>query len=116
MTTDIHGNFYVTTGSNAYPGVGLLEFAADVDGDAVPLRSVSSTEMANFSGYLSVAVDSSGLIYIRATDPYCSAVFVFAADVSGNATPLRVIAGDCPGFDIDGQSRSFSVIQVSPGT
>ena len=98
MTTDVQGNLYVTIGSNA---VAVVEFTADANGDAVPLRSVSSTGMRNFDGLAGVAVDSSGLIYIRATDPYCGAIFVFAADASGNTTPLRV-PGDCPAYDIDG--------------
>ena len=100
MTTDVQGNLYVTIGSNP---VAVVEFAADANGDAVPLRSVSSTGMRNFAGLVGVAVDSSGLIYVRATDPYCGAIFVFAADASGSTTPLRVLGGDCsPAYDIDG--------------
>lgn len=102
MTTDGKGNLYVTAGSETYLGVGLLEFSNNASGDAVPLRYVYSTEMANFDGFLGVAVDSSGLIYIRATDPYCGAIFVFAADASGDTAPLRVIGGGCPNYDIDG--------------
>ncbi|HEV2323965.1 MAG TPA: hypothetical protein VGS10_08435 [Terracidiphilus sp.] len=106
MTTDIQGNLYVTTGGDAFGKAGVLEFAADADGDAMPLRSISS-KMSNFDGFLGVAVDSSGLIYIRTTDPYCGAVFVFAADASGNTTPLRIIGGSCPGGDIDGTIAVF---------
>jgi len=102
MTTDLQGNLYVTTGADAFVGVSVVEFTAEANGDAVPLRSVSSTGMANFAGFLGVAVDSSGLIYIRATYPYCGAIFVFAADASGSTTPLRVLGGDCPAYDIDG--------------
>lgn len=106
MTTDIHGNLYVTTGGDASGNAGVLEFAAGANGDVMPLRSVSSN-MSNFDGFLGVAVDSSGLIYIRATDPYCGAVFVFAADASGKTTPLRIIGGSCPGYDIDGTIAVF---------
>lgn len=107
MATDSQGNLYVTIGSNAYLGVGLLEFSAAANGDAVPIRFLSSTGMANFSGHLGVAVDSSGLIYMRATDPYCGAVFVFAADASGNTTPLRVLGGGCPAYEPDGTIAVF---------
>ena len=106
MTTDIHGNLYVTTSGGALGTVGVLEFTADANGDAAPLRSVSSN-MSNFDGFLGVAVDSSGLIYIRATDPYCGAIFVFAADASGSTTPLRVLGGGCPAGDIDGTIAIF---------
>lgn len=99
MTTDVQGNLYVTVGG--FPGVGVVEFIADANGDAMPIRSVSSPHMGDFTGLLGVAVDSSGLIYIRATDPYCGAIFVFAADASGSTTPLRM-PGDCPAYDIDG--------------
>jgi hypothetical protein len=102
MTTDSKGNLYVTVSGTASSAVGVLEFAAHASGDTSPIRSVSSTEMANFDGLFGVAVDSSGLIYIRATDPYCGAIFVFAADASGSATPLRVLGGECPAYDIDG--------------
>jgi hypothetical protein len=102
MTADVHGNLYVTIDSGGSNGVGVLEFTADAHGDVAPLRSVSSTSMVNFDGLLGVAVDSSGLIYVRATHPYCGAIFVFAADASGSSTPLRVLGGDCPADDIDG--------------
>lgn len=107
MTTDAKGNLYVTIGVTALVGVGVLEFSADANGDIAPLRSVSSTSMENFSGYLGVAVDSSGPIYVRATDPYCGAIFVFAADASGSANPLRVLGGSCPADDIDGTIAIF---------
>lgn len=102
MTVDAQGNLYVTTGVDTLRPVGVLEFAADANGDAAPQRYVSSTAMSNFSVSLGVAVDSSGLIYIRATYPYCGAIFVFAADASGTTTPLRVIGGDCPAYEPDG--------------
>ncbi len=98
MTTDVQGNLYVTLTLNPH---GVLEFAAGANGDAVPLRFVSSPKMSNFDGILGVAVDSSGLIYVRANDPYCGGVFVFAADASGTTAPLRVLAGE-PCYDIDG--------------
>lgn len=102
MTTDVQGNLYVTISGDAFGTVGVLEFIVNANGDAVPLRSVSSPEMSNWDGLLGVAVDSSGLIYIRATAPYCGAIFVFAANSSGSATPLSVLGGDCPAYDIDG--------------
>jgi hypothetical protein len=105
MTTDAKGNLYVAI--DALNGVGVLEFAPAATGDVVPLRSFSSTSMGNFDGFLGVAVDSSGLIYVRATDPYCGAIFVFAADASGSANPLRVLGGSCPGYDIDGTIAIF---------
>jgi hypothetical protein len=98
MTTDVQGNLYVTLTLNPH---GVLEFAAGVNGDAVPLRFVSSSKMSNFDGILGVAVDSSGLIYVRANDPYCGGVFVFAADASGTTDPLSVLSGE-PCYDIDG--------------
>ena len=106
MTTDVQGNLYVTK-YEVPLGVGVVEFTADANGDAAPLRSVSSPTMSNFDGFLGVAVDSSGLIYIRATDPYCGAIFVFAADASGSTTPLSVLGGDCPAYDIDGTIAVF---------
>jgi hypothetical protein len=107
MTTDVQGNLYVTTGADAYRGVGLLEFTPDANGDAVPSRTLTSNDMSNFAGFLGVAVDSSGLIYIRATHPYCGAIFVFAADASGSATPLKVIGGECPAYEPDGTIAIF---------
>jgi hypothetical protein len=107
MTTDAQGNRYVTTGSNSYVGISVVEFASEANGDAVPLRSVSSTAMSNFSGFLGVAVDSSGLIYVRATDPFCGAIFVFPADASGNSTPSSVLGGSCPAYDPDGTIAVF---------
>lgn len=104
MTTDVQRNLYVTFESG---GVGVLEFTADADGDAVPLRFVSSGAMSNFDGVLGVAVDSSGLIYIRATAPYCGAVFLFAANSSGSTSPLRVLGGTCPSDDADGTIAVF---------
>jgi hypothetical protein len=102
MTTDVQGNLYVTISGYGYGSVGVLEFIFDANGDAVPLRSVSSLEMSNFDGYAGVAVDSSGLIYIRATDPYCGAIFEFAANASGSTIPLRELGGGCPSYDIEG--------------
>ncbi len=108
MTTDAEGNLYVTTNPNALNGVGVLEFAPDANGNVAPIRSLSSTSMGNWSGFLGVAVDSSGLIYVRATDPYCGAVFVFAADASGNSDPLRVLGANCASADdIDGTIAIF---------
>ncbi len=107
MTTDVQGNLYVTTGADEFFGVAVVEFTADANGDAAPLRIVSSTSMWNFSGFLGVAVDSSGLIYVRATDPYCGAIFVFPADASGSTTPLSVLGGGCPAYDPDGTIAVF---------
>jgi len=110
MTTDVQGNLYVTMSGGASRTTGVLEFPVDANGDAVPLRSVSSPMISNFDGPLGVAVDSSGLIYIRANDIYCGAIFEFAADASGNATPLSVLGG-CATFDgnldIDGTIAVF---------
>lgn len=107
MTTDVQGNLYVTTGTDEFLGVGVMEFAADANGDAAPLRVLYSTAMANFSGFLGVAVDSSGLIYVRATDPYCGAVFVFPADASWSTTPSSVLGGSCPAYEPDGTIAVF---------
>ncbi len=97
----------VASSTDALYGVGVLEFAAGANGDVAPIRSLTLTSMGNFSGFLGVAVDSSGLIYVRATDPYCGAIFVFAADASGSANPLRVLGGTCPADDIDGTIAIF---------
>jgi len=107
MTTDLQGNLYVTIGADEFVGGSVVEFTAEANGDAVPLRSVSSTGMGNFADFLGVAVDPSGLIYIRATDPYCGAIFVFAADASGSSTPLNVLGGGCPAYDPDGTIAFF---------
>lgn len=107
MTTDVQGNLYVTISTGGFSSDGVLEFNANANGDAVPLRSVSSPEMSNWDGVLGVAVDSSGLIYVRATAPYCGAIFVFAANSSGISTPLRKLGGDCPAYDIDGTIAVF---------
>jgi hypothetical protein len=107
MTTDVQGNLYVTC--ECY-GISALEFAKDANGDVAPLRYVTSPDIWNFSGdrEMGVAVDSSGLIYIRGTHPYCGATFVFAADASGSTTPLRVIDdGAAPCYDIDGTIALF---------
>ena len=69
MTTDEQGNLYVATSGDAFGTVAVLEFASDANGDAMPLRSVSSTQMSNFDGVVGVAVDPSGQIFVRATAP-----------------------------------------------
>ena len=105
MTTDVQGNLYVTLTLNPH---GVQEFAAGANGNAVPLRFVSLPTMSNFDGILGVAVDSSGLIYVRANEGYCGAVFVFAADASGTTDPLRVLAGqEPPCYDFDGTIAVF---------
>jgi hypothetical protein len=105
MTTDVQGDLYVAIDNGGWGGVGVLEFAADANGDIAPLRSVTSTSMSNFSGFIGVAVDSAGLIYVRATDPYCPTVFVFGSNASGSADALRVMGQDC--LDTDGTVAVF---------
>jgi hypothetical protein len=101
MTADGQGNLYVTTG-DGFGNVILLEFSANANGNVLPVSSLSSPLMEAFDGSMGVAVDSSGLIYVRATDPYCGAIFVFASNSSGGATPLRVLDKALPCPDIDG--------------
>jgi hypothetical protein len=99
LTTDSQGNLYVlchikrNDGLNPY---GVYEYAATANGDAVPLRYITSADLnAGFYNGEGVAVDAAGLIYISATVPSgAGGVWEFPADASGSVTPSKLLTWD----------------------
>jgi hypothetical protein len=96
MTVDEQGRLYViclndqaTEGLN---GFGVLVFAADADGDAEPLRYVTTPQMTPAYDGTGVAVDAAGTIYVSASLALnVGAVFEFPPGASGSVTPSIVI-------------------------
>jgi hypothetical protein len=99
LATDSQGNLYVlsdvkrTDGLNPY---GVYEYAATADGDAVPLRYVTSPGL--YDGFYNndgVAVDAAGTIYVSATATSGAAgVWEFPADASGSVAPSKLFTWD----------------------
>ncbi|HLY03989.1 MAG TPA: NHL repeat-containing protein [Candidatus Cybelea sp.] len=78
--------------SNLYSGTpSVTIFARGADGNATPLRTIAGTDTGmNTPG--GIAVDGSGKIYV--SDYFAAsygAVFVYAADASGDAPPIATI-------------------------
>jgi hypothetical protein len=71
---------------------GVLEFAADADGDAEPLRYVTTPQMTDAYENSGIAVDAAGIIYVSASLALnVAAVLEFPPDASGSVTPSSVI-------------------------
>lgn len=74
----------------AYNNGIVNEFAANASGAVAPLRTIN-TGPAGTGGTRGIAIDSHGQIYVSSHD--AAKIVVYAADATGNATPIHVIAG-----------------------
>ena len=107
LAVDAQGSVYVlcitepaVEGLNSF---GVLVFAADADGDAEPLRYVTTPQMNIEYDGTGVAVDTAGIIYVSASlDLNVVAVFEFPADASGSVTPSTVISSGAWGENAGG--------------
>jgi sugar lactone lactonase YvrE len=103
MVTDSLGNLYVLciwgltdqVGTNMF---GVLEFSPTADGNAAPIRQISSPDMYPWSGGPGLALDAAGVIYITAGPPIggTQTVFEFPATVSGSVHPSNIVTS--PGW------------------
>jgi hypothetical protein len=98
MTTDTLGDLYVlcvcapaTPESNNLFAV--FEFGPTANGNATPIRQLTSPDMYPWSGGPGLALDSAGMIYITAGPPTGGAqtVFEFPPTASGNVHPSEVV-------------------------
>jgi hypothetical protein len=107
LTTDSTGQIYV---GGALP-VGtsytweVLVYAAAASGSAVPVRTIVGSS-TSFQTVSELAVDSSGLLYVLASQP-APMVAVMAASANGTASPLRTITGSAT--QISGGSLGIAV-------
>ncbi len=104
LATDNQGNLYVLAygkRDDELNPFGVSEYAATASGNAVPLRYITSSGMGTtgWNDSPGIAVNSSGTIYVSATFYSFSnpsaiggpGVWEFAADASGDSTPLKVM-------------------------
>jgi hypothetical protein len=92
MTTDSQGNLYVAgyrpREDGLYP-YGVYEFGPTADGDASPVRYITTPGMDGSYEGTGGAVDSAGNIYVSAAlSLNVAAVFVFPRDASGSVIPI----------------------------
>jgi hypothetical protein len=95
LATDRQGNLYVlasgprTDGLNTF---GVSEYAATANGEAVPLRYITSPDLytSGWDDIPGIAVDAAGTIYVSAIhDSGKPGVWEFAADASGSVSPAQ---------------------------
>lgn len=95
LTTDSTGQIYVggalQVGTSTTWTWEVLVYAAAASGSAVPVRTIVGGS-TSFQTVLELAVDSSGLLYVLASQP-APMVAVMAASANGMASPLRMITG-----------------------
>jgi len=92
---DAKGTLYVSNQSNAPTGSAagyITEYdAGSQSGNVAPSRTITGLDDPE-----GVAIDSKGNLYVAETE----AIAVFAPGASGNATPIRTIAGANTDFDV----------------
>jgi hypothetical protein len=98
MATDSLGNLYVLclcgpTGEGGRNTFGVFAFSPTADGDATPIRQITSPDMYPWSGGPGLALDSAGVIYITAGPPIggTQTVFEFPANSSGDVHPSNIV-------------------------
>ena len=101
VAVDELGNLYVSAENTAqYPTINeVFVYAAGATGAATPERTLT-----NFSAQASsVVVDTKGQIYVLITPngdiQYINTISIFAANATGNAAPIRQIAGGLTQID-----------------
>ena len=94
---DLQDNVYVLDNGKQQPAID--EFSKGSDGDAAPIRSITgpNTGLATAGG--GIALDSSGQIYATlANFSTHHGVNIYAADASGDASPVAFLGGPRSGF------------------
>jgi sugar lactone lactonase YvrE len=87
ITVDARGTIYVTDA--AYPTPAIRIYALDESGKFAPAAAIAggNTRLADFVD--GIAVDAAGQMYVASG----RAIVIFAANATGNATPLATIGG-----------------------
>ena len=88
---DASGELYV---ANPCSG-SITVYAAGADGDATPTRTIAGSN-TGLNGPSAITLDAARNVYVTNAGGYLAnagSVTVYAAGASGNATPIRVIAG-----------------------
>ncbi len=98
MAIDSMGNLYVLciwvpTGQTGNYMFGVLEFSPTADGNAAPIRQITSPDIYPWSGGPGLGLDSAGMIYITAGPPIggTQTVFEFPANASGSVHPSNIV-------------------------
>jgi len=111
MAMDIRGRLYVANKLNN----AITVFAAGATGNASPVDTIAGPN-TGLNAPLGIVVDPGGRIYVAnsGTSAATSSITVYASGASGNATPIRTIAGAATGLDqpqgiaLDGGQRIFA--------
>ncbi len=112
LTVKDDGTIYVVQNRNSgmFGYVGdVLVYGPTANGDVAPIQVISGGANAGNTGldYASgIAVDDDGLIYVAAGS---SGVKVFAANASGNATPVKTLSGHAYRVAFDDSGRLYVV-------
>ena len=111
LTVKDDGTIYVVqnrTNFFTFSYVGdVLVYGPTANGDVAPIQVISGGANAGNTGltYASgIAVDGDGLIYVAAGS---SGVRVFAANASGNATPIKTLTGNAYRVSFDTSGRLY---------
>lgn len=100
LVVDSENNLFVANGNNGGITHAVLMFDEEADGDVAPTK-VLAGDQTGLTGPVSVALDSTGRLYVACDHPE-RAVNVYAADwydsVSGDIAPVARLNGDSTGL------------------